>query len=282
MLNEIQEFKDYTVFPVYTTAGPKDTSYLGRFTIESMKGFLGFERILTILARGFLFRSGDPYENVDYARRALCAWVSIPDDGKDLAGWEGKFTTCFPELHEEFPKLVDAHGNGWYVQHIRSIIALAEQCPTKMNARVKESVVDKYEDFVTKWCNKVRAMQIPIFLESTDAIWQTRFDDVIANALTLGPLREQNAHISNDLKTKIAPLLPKDATMEHIETLISYYKANKPEDTDWVVLPSSAFNNYFGSTVFSKKVLPKITGVIIQRSEMSHGTGRFRVMEEFL
>lgn len=66
------------------------------------------------------------------------------------------------------------------------------------------------------------------------------------------------------------------------EQMFPYYKAKKPEDSDWVVLPSSAFNNYFGSTVFIKKVLPKITGVIIQRSEISHGIGRYRVLEEFL
>ena len=51
--------------------------------------------------------------------------------------------------------------------------------------------------------------------------------------------------------------------MGYMKTLISYYKVHKPEDTDWMVLP-------------------KITVAIIQRSEMSHGTGRFRVLNEFL
>lgn len=105
MLNEVQEFKDYTHFPTYTSTGPRDTAYLCRFTVEAIRDFHGFDRVFTILARYFLFQNGDPYENIDRARRALFAWVSIPDDGGDLNGWEGKFTICFPELHEEFPDL---------------------------------------------------------------------------------------------------------------------------------------------------------------------------------
>lgn len=48
------------------------------------------------------------------------------------------------------------------------------------------------------------------------------------------------------------------------------------------LLPAAAFNNYFGSTVFSKQVLKAVTGTVIQRSEMSYGSGRYRVREEFL
>ena len=277
MLNEVQEFKDYTQAPDYT-----GKNILGRFTVEAIRDFLGFERIFTILARGYLFRSGDPYENVDYARKALCAWVSIPDDGGDLKGWEGKFTTCFPELHEEFPELVDEDGCGWYIQHIRFISALAQQNPKKVKANVREYLVEKLPDFEKKWRNKVRQFQVPIFLESTDAIWQIRFDDVIANALTLGPLREMEAEVTEQQKEKLRPFVKDKVKLEHLTTLVAYYQANKPEDSDWVVLPASNFNSFFGSTVFSKQVLKAVTGTVIQRSDTSYGSGRYRVLEEFL
>ena len=66
MLNEVQEFR------AYTGAIPGVAGSLGRFTLESIRDFLGFERIFTILARGYLFRDGgDPYERTDYARNAL-------------------------------------------------------------------------------------------------------------------------------------------------------------------------------------------------------------------
>lgn len=277
MLNEVQEFKDYTQAPDYT-----GKNILGRFTVEAIRDFLGFERIFTILARGFLFRSSDPHENVDYTRRALCAWVSIPDDGEDLKGWEGKFTTCFPELHEEFPELVDETGCGWYIRHIRSISALAQQNPKKVKANIREYLVEKLPDFEKKWRNKVRQFQVPIFLENTDAIWQIRFDDVIANAITLGPLREMEAEVTEQQKEKLLPFVKDKVKLEHLTTLVAYYQANKPEDSDWVVLPASNFNSYFGSTVFSKQVLKAVTGTVIQRSDTSYGSGRYRVREEFL
>ncbi len=39
----------------------------------------------------------------------------------------------------------------------------------------------------------------------------------------------------------------------HHLTLITYYLANKPEDSDWVVLPSANFNCYFGPPVETAK-----------------------------
>lgn len=277
MLNEVQELKDYTQTPDYT-----GKNILGRFTVESIRDFLGFERIFTIIARYFLFCSGDPYENVDCARRALCAWVSIPDDDKDINGWEGKFTTCFAELHEEFPDLVDAEGNGWYIRHIHAISDLTRQEPKKAKANVKKYLVEKLLEFEAKWRDKVRQFQIPIFLEGTEAIWQVRFDDVIANALTLGPLREMEAELTEQQMEKLLPFVQGEVKLEHLTTLVAYYLANKPEDSDWVVLPSTNFNCYFGSTVFSKKVLKAVTGTLIQRSDTAYGSGRYRVLEEFL
>lgn len=271
MLNEVQEFLDYTTTPAH---------YLGRFTVESIRDFLGFDRILTILARGYLFRGGDPYDNVETARKALCAWCSIPDN--NAPQWDGEFTTCFPELHGEFPELVEENGCGWYIRHIRAISHLAEQHPKTVKAGVRALFPDRLTEYESQWRKKVRQFQIPIFQESTDAIWQLRFDDIIANALTLGPLRGMGAEVTEQQKEKLLPFIQDKVKLEHLTTLVAYYEANKPEDSDWVVLPAANFNNYFGSTVFSKKVLPTITGKIIQRSDMSYGSGRYRVLEAFL
>lgn len=271
MLNEVQEFLDYTTTPAH---------YLGRFTVESIRDFLGFDRILTILARGYLFRGGDPYDNMETAQKALCAWCSIPE--KTPKGRDGEFTTCFPDLCGEFPELVDENGCGWYIRHIRAISHLAEQHPKTVKAGVRALFPDRLTEYESQWRKKVRQFQIPIFQESTDAIWQLRFDDIIANALTLGPLREMEAEVSQRQKEKLLPYVQGKVKLEHLTTLVAYYEANKPEDSDWVVLPATAFNNYFGSTVFSKQVLRVVTGTVIERSDMSYGSGRYRVLDEFL
>ena len=218
---------------------------------------------------------------VDFDRTLTAPDSSIPERNiEPRDSWE--FATAFPELHEEFPELVDKDGRGWYIRHLHNIAAFAKENPKHIKAGVKKYVAEKLSDLEDKWWFKVRQFQIPIFMEGTDAIWQIRFDDIIANALTLGPLREMEVEVSEQQKEKLLPFLDTDVKMEHLTTLIAYYKANKPEDTDWVVLPSSNFNNYFCSTVFSKKVIPRITDTVILRSDTSYGTGRFKVKAEYL
>ena len=117
MINEWVEFCAYTGTVSYTASKKSDTTWLGRFTFATILEFEGMARILTILARGYLFHgkdgaviSGDPHDRVDHARRALCAWCSVPEDGKRVQGKEWQFQTDFSELHTEFPELVDADG----------------------------------------------------------------------------------------------------------------------------------------------------------------------------
>ena len=88
MLNEWEEFQDYTGVVNYTAWNKQDTTYLGRFTFDTILDFEGLNRVLTILARGFLFHNENgssteaPRERIDYAKRGLCAWCSVPDSKK--------------------------------------------------------------------------------------------------------------------------------------------------------------------------------------------------------
>ena len=71
MTNEWLEFQAYTKKPAYSAASKHDLSYLGRFTFKTITDFEGFGRILTIIARGYLFhnqdgslREGNPYKKL--------------------------------------------------------------------------------------------------------------------------------------------------------------------------------------------------------------------------
>ena len=80
MINEIAEFKAYTEAPIYKRDNKNDNCFLGRFTREGIQDFEGFPRVLTIIARGYMFKYGSA--DIEYARRAISAWCSIPD--KDI------------------------------------------------------------------------------------------------------------------------------------------------------------------------------------------------------
>lgn len=49
-----------------------------------IKEFRGFNRILTIIARGYMWKTDEP--DVDRAYRALCAWCSLPESVKPDSG----------------------------------------------------------------------------------------------------------------------------------------------------------------------------------------------------
>ena len=286
MLNEWEEFCAYTGAVSYTASCKSDTTYMGRFTFATLLEFEGMARILTILARGYLFHDkdgvvlpGDPRGRIAHARRALCAWCSVPDSGKSAQDWQ--FRTDFSELHTEFPELVTANGAGWFLRHVLNIADFMHTHPEQVR-RTSLKYADVIEaKFAAAWRNKVMQYQIPIFSPQTKGAWTLRFDDILADALELGPLRQDAPELPPELIEKISAILPKDVPAKVVCTLIQYYLANRPDDSAWVVLPVTNFDAYFGDTSFSKKYLPKIPAEIMERSS-SFGVSRYRIMDKYL
>lgn len=286
MLNEWEEFCAYTGAVSYTAARKSDTTYMGRFTFATILEFEGMARILTILARGYLFHDkngsllpGNPRNHIAYARRALCAWCSVPDSGKSTQGWQ--FKADFSELHTEFPELVTADGTGWFLRHVLNVADFMRTHPEQVR-RTSLKYADVIQSkFAAAWRNKVMQYQIPIFSPQTKGAWTLRFDDSLADALELGPLRQDTPKLPPELIEKVVATLPKEVPIKVICTLIQYYLANKLDDSAWVVLPVTNFDAYFGDTSFSKKHLPKIPAEIMERSS-SFGVSRYRIMDEYL
>ena len=284
MLNEWQEFLDYTEPVEYRASSKKDTTWLGRFTFEALRDFSGLSRILTILARGFLFHDGngavlpgEPRERIETARRGLCAWCSVP--GQRKKNWH--YQTDFASLHEEFPELVDEAGRGWFCRHFHWAMSFAAEHSNVVRKSYVDAAKTLDQKFDAQWRNKVRQFQTPPFAPSTDGAWTLRFDDVLADALELGPLRQMEVELPGELMDRIETLRPEKLPAQVLHTLIAYYAANRPEDSDWVVLPVTNFDCFFGDTSFGRKYLHLLPPEIIQRIN-SLGVSRYRVQEEYL
>ena len=283
MLNEWAEFLQYTNPVYYTATGKRDNSYLGRFTYTTLTEFEGMARILTILARGYLLHDSDGnilYENrkgrLDLARRALLAWCSIPDSKKATPKEEWQYRTDFREYSGEFPSLVDENGGGWFYRHIHGVIDFVRSNPALVSKTAQNNCDALANGFDKEWRNKVKQFQTPIFSRSTKGAWVLRFDDILADSLELGALRKDEISLTHEEIETVAALTPKDIPNEVIHTLIAYYRANKPEDSDWVVLPVASFDAYFGSTNFSHKWLAKIPDTILTREKQSFGVCRYK------
>lgn len=286
MLNEWKEFLDYTGPVAYQSTGKKDTTWLGRFTFEALRDFSGLARIMTILACGFLFHdkggtllSGDPHERIEMARRGLCAWCSIPEKAGGRKEWQ--YRTDFSQFHKEFPELVDKQGRGWFCRHFHAVMAFALEHPDLVRKGYGDAAKDLDAKFDREWRDKVRQFQIPPFSLTTDGAWTLRFDDVIADALELGPLRRMEVDLSAELMERLELSRPEKLPAQVLHTLIAYYAANKPDDSDWVVLPVTNFDCYFGDTNFGRKYLNLTPTEIIERDN-SFGVSRYQVLAEYL
>jgi hypothetical protein len=284
MTNEWKEFKAYTEKPIYISAGKRDTTYLGRFTFVTLTTFEGLGRILTILARGYLFHdkggnlvSGNPYDRIDNARNALCAWCSIPDKTKNVPDKNLGPAVDFRNLSADFPELVNDKVEGWLYRHVGGVIRFTRKNPTLVSKSAMGSCDILSEKFNREWKKKVRQLQVPIFALNTKGAWVMRFDDIIADALNLGALRNTEITFTSEELEQLKAATPKGVPNEVIPMLIAYYRVNKIEESDWVLLPVSSFDAYFGSTGFSKKWLNQISGEIVERQKQSFGVCRYRI-----
>lgn len=277
MLNELEEFRAYTEPPIYKADSKRDTAYMGRFTMDMILDFHGMARVLTIIARGYLFAGDarDRNRQIEFARRALCAWGSIPNNKKTSPKESWQFQSDFQDLHEGFPELVDENGAGWFCRHVHSIAKFLHDNPTKVSKTAHDKADILAKNFDSVWRKKVLQFQVPIFSQGTNGAWLLRYDDILADALELGPLRDNRVELSDELLEQLETLRPDKVPMEVITTLVAYYIANKPEDSEWVVLPVTNFDAYFGSTMFSKKWLPVIPQSIIVRERERLGIARF-------
>ena len=262
MLNELEEFKAYTSPVEYKCGSKGDTTFLGRFTIESLLKFDGMVRILTIIARGYMHQSDTP--DIEGARKALCAWCSIPNskNATPKEAWQSK--SDFRELHEVYPELVDENGGGWFYRHVHRVAEFVLQNPDAVRKGYAEQALAIRDKFDKMWRDKVVQFQVPIFTLTTKGAWTLRFDDILADALEQGPLQNYEIALPEEVEQRVLALVDKK-TAPYVFDLIRYYLAHKQEDTDWVILPVTNFDMYYGNSYFSKRVLSTVPETILIR-----------------
>lgn len=307
MLNEIEEFRAYTTFPAYKADRKNDTSYMGRFTFPMLLGFYGFQRILMILARGFLFEDGgNGYDRIDYARRALLAWCSVSTgrtqtQKKTPNQTDSGNQTNYAVYHAEFPDLVDEAGDGWLIRHVENIVRFVEAHPNKVRKEAIENAASLKKGFRKFWAGKVDHLQAVPFSENTNGKWGLRIEDSLADALVLGPLKNRDFDLPEPMTRRLTEQTPKGVPLEVSVLLCKYYMVQSnlsrpadgscdtklgnlqavseaPEEAPlpFIVLPEQNVNASFGNTTFSQKWVYALTGPIIER-KTADGVCKYRI-----
>ena len=271
MLNEKEEFLAYIGNIDYKTADKH--TYLGRFNFDMLTKFIGLNRVLTFVARGYMFENGEA--DIDRARLALCAWCSVPNKKADQPKKEGQSETDFGYLHEQFPELVDSTGNGWFYTFVQNTIKFIKDNPDKVSKNDLKKP-EQLKGFASAWRKKVMQYQVPLYSSKTQGSFLIHFDDILADALEQGELRNKDFDLSPELTEHLISATPKGVKPEVLITLYKYYTANKQDNTDWVILPVTNFDAYFGTTAFGRRYLQLLKEANIIETQTSYGLSRFR------
>lgn len=206
MIDEREEFAAYTGTVVYDATNKQDSAYLGRFTFDTLLRGEGLQRILTIVARGYLWQTEKP--DIDRAREALRAWCSISDSKKAKPKEAWQYETDFGWLHGAFPELVDKQGSGWFVRHVHGVRDFPKRHPEKVSKPALKNLEPLSHGWDAHWRDRVRQFQVPIFSPETKGGWVLRFDDILADALELGPLRSPTLTLPPGLEQRLANSFP--------------------------------------------------------------------------
>ena len=283
MTNEWLEFKAYTDTPVFKAESKQSSAFMGRFTTTMIKRNKGFNRVFTILARGFLFHNADgtlrtdePYDRTDEARRFLCVWCSLPYEAvtnKDLP-----YHTSFPEIHNEFPDIIDKNGAGWYYRYIHSLSDYIRKNKDNVTKKLYSLAEKKtIKDIESKWADKLIQFQYPIYSSNSNADFPLLFDTAIADALVLGPLHTKEITLPDETLNKIKAYDVDAKTERLMIVLAEYYLANKEPDSDWVIIPRTNISAYLCSATYVDIYEKKIPEGFIQKKPEMGGVSMVRV-----
>lgn len=171
---------------------------------------------------------------------------------------------------------MDENGCGWYIRHLHGIVDFIDTNRDKVG-KTTHKIVDNIEKLEDAWRKKVIQYQIPIFSEGTKGDLILRFDDVIADALELGALRREPIPLTEEQEQWLAAVTPKSVPMNVTRTLLEYYIANKPSDSDWCVLPVTNIEAYLGSSALNRMYLKQLTGTFIERKNGRTDACMFRI-----
>ena len=76
----------------------------------------------------------------------------------------------------------------------------------------------------------------------------------------------------------LAEVTPPKVPLRVTRTLLEYYLANKPADSDWCVLPVTNVEAYLGSSALSRMYLKELNDLFMVRKESAGVMGVYKMV----
>ncbi len=187
-----------------------------------------------------------------------CAPGAVSPEGRGAPHEDWQHRTDFASLHKQFPNLVDVEGCGWFSRHFHRAMqfALARPDLVHKNYAVSAGKLDKLFD--REWRSKVLQYQTESLSTLTEGAWTIRFDDMIADALELGPCAARSRSCRRNWRNGLSrSALRNCLPMSCPLWSPTIWLTGRRTATGWCS-PVTNFDCYFGDTNFGRKYLNQL------------------------
>ena len=103
---------------------------------------------------------------------------------------------------------------------------------------------------------------------------------MIADALELGALQTESIRLTDEQELWLAKVTPQKVPLRVTRTLLEYYLANKPADSDWCVLPVTNVEAYLGSSALNRMYLKLLPETVLDRKQIEMGACIYKITAE--
>ena len=118
-----------------------------------------------------------------------------------------------------------------YYTHIHNVIETVLDNAENNTQSMAGNALMLLEKFDKGWCNKVMQAQASLYSKTTKGAWIIRFEDIVAEAKEIGPLKNKDFELPAEMVQKLKDALPNKKRLDVLVTLAKFYLANKPEDS---------------------------------------------------
>ncbi len=99
-----------------------------------------------------------------------------------------------------------------------------------------------------------------------------------ADALELGALRTAPLKLTEKQKQWINKVAPEKIPIKVTETILEYYLANRPTDTDWCVLPITNIEAFLGSTSLHRQYMKELTDTVFEKKDITRDISIIKIL----
>lgn len=274
MLNEYKEYYDYTEKLSVNWEAEKEAKVYSRLQLETVtKKFMGLTRVLTVIARRFLYHDLEDIgkkiilseKNKAYqiklSKIALECWASYDDIDLSYI-FDDESSRIIESLRVHTPEIFGKNRTGKFMEYVHDLKKHFDDYiannPTSTQRKVPKSLVEA----ITKWSNTYFDKQLnKEFYNNEEGLRQkysnkiVTFDIVIADALHEKELKNKAVYIPVKILNELCKIFEKKysiMTTDYLYTSAYYFLKFEDNEVEYQMINMKDLSNWREKRTYSR------------------------------